>query len=279
MKIENNLQDIIRFELDPGSLWSGQYKIPWDDPEFSRRMLAEHLSQEHDLASRRQDAIAEQVQWMHQHLCSGRPQKLLDLGCGPGFYLKRFAKSGYDCTGIDFSPASIEYAREQLAGTCRLVHGDIRFTDFGNDYEMVILIYGELNVFSPEEINSILRKAYSALSPIGLLVIEPYSSAAVQKIGQSPNSWYKTSAGLFSDRPHVCLIENHWFEEQATAAQVFYVIDTETGGLSHYRSTTKCWSDDDHRELLTAAGFTDTRRRDDWPSQNADLMLWTAKRS
>jgi hypothetical protein len=35
------------------SLWNGDYKIPWHDPAFSRRMLAEHLAQSHDLASRR----------------------------------------------------------------------------------------------------------------------------------------------------------------------------------------------------------------------------------
>jgi hypothetical protein len=32
------------------NIWHGAYKIPWDEPEFSRRMLVEHLSQDHDLA-------------------------------------------------------------------------------------------------------------------------------------------------------------------------------------------------------------------------------------
>jgi len=39
------------------NIWHGAYKIPWDDPDFSRRMLAEHLSQEHDMASRRVEWI------------------------------------------------------------------------------------------------------------------------------------------------------------------------------------------------------------------------------
>ena len=30
--------------------WQGAYEIPWDDPDFSRRMLAEHLTQDHDVA-------------------------------------------------------------------------------------------------------------------------------------------------------------------------------------------------------------------------------------
>ena len=40
--------------------WSEGDNIPWDDPEFSERMLAEHLSQEHDLASRKSQTIDHQ---------------------------------------------------------------------------------------------------------------------------------------------------------------------------------------------------------------------------
>ena len=71
------------------SIWCRPYKIPWDDPDFSRRMLAEHLSQDHDLASRRTEWIDRQVAWIHQDLLKGRPVRILDLGCGPGFYSHR----------------------------------------------------------------------------------------------------------------------------------------------------------------------------------------------
>ena len=45
------LLDVVR--RHPIEPWSGVHKIPWDEPEFSARMLREHLSQEHDAASRR----------------------------------------------------------------------------------------------------------------------------------------------------------------------------------------------------------------------------------
>ncbi|EML7085619.1 SAM-dependent methyltransferase, partial [Klebsiella oxytoca] len=35
-------------------------KIPWDEPAFSQRMLENHLSQEHDWASRRLAVIEQQ---------------------------------------------------------------------------------------------------------------------------------------------------------------------------------------------------------------------------
>ena len=62
-------------------IWDGAYKIPWDDPDFSRRMLREHLSQDHDLASRRVEWIDKQVTWIHRELLQRRPSRILDLGC------------------------------------------------------------------------------------------------------------------------------------------------------------------------------------------------------
>jgi 2-polyprenyl-3-methyl-5-hydroxy-6-metoxy-1,4-benzoquinol methylase len=102
----------VTFPMNPHAehVWDGTHKIPWDDPEFSERMLREHLSQDHDMASRRVEWIDKQVAWIHAAVLSGRESQILDLGCGPGFYAHRLATLGHDCLGIDFGPASIEYA-------------------------------------------------------------------------------------------------------------------------------------------------------------------------
>jgi 2-polyprenyl-3-methyl-5-hydroxy-6-metoxy-1,4-benzoquinol methylase len=92
--------------------WAEGEKIPWNEPWFSRRMLREHLSQEHDWASRRALTIQEHVDWIHREVLSGRSSRILDLGCGPGFYTSRLAELGHECTGVDFSPASIAYATD-----------------------------------------------------------------------------------------------------------------------------------------------------------------------
>lgn len=43
-------------------------KIPWDEPAFSQRMLENHLSQDHDWASRRLTVIEQQVTWITRQL-------------------------------------------------------------------------------------------------------------------------------------------------------------------------------------------------------------------
>ena len=44
-----NLTDIVNRVKTPEP-WSEGDNIPWNDPEFSKRMLQEHLTQDHELA-------------------------------------------------------------------------------------------------------------------------------------------------------------------------------------------------------------------------------------
>ncbi len=114
------------------NIWHGAYKIPWDDPDFSGRMLAEHLAQHHDMASRRVEWIDKEVEWIHNSLLRKRPASILDLGCGPGFYSHRLAMLGHRCCGFDFGPASIEYAQQHRpnGSPCEFVLGDVRHAAF-----------------------------------------------------------------------------------------------------------------------------------------------------
>lgn len=279
MSLQDSLNTIIDQAVDENTLWDGAYKIPWDDPDFSRRMLAEHLSQEHDLASRKQDMIRTQVQWIHEHICNNTPAKLLDIGCGPGLYIEQFAALDYDCCGIDFSPASIEYAKNQLGDKVRLIEGDIRSMDFGGGYDLAIMVFGEFNVFSPDQCRMILKKTFEALIPGGKLLLEAHTFDAVERIGRAPNSWYKSGPGLlglFSDDPHICLIENHWLEKQQTALQQFHILYPADGSVKSYRSTTKAWTEEQYRQLLTEAGFTHVAIHSDWPVHSRDLLLLEA---
>jgi hypothetical protein len=159
-----------------------------------------------------------------------------------------------------------------------VVQGDIREVDFGGKYDVAMILFGELNVFSPEECRSILGKTFETLAPHGTLVVEPHTYEAVQSIGRAPNTWYRSESGLFADGPHLCSTESYWIEEQTAALQCFHVIHTGTGEVERHCSTTKAWTDDEYRELLAEAGFSDVRIREDWPTHSDALMLWTGRR-
>ncbi len=251
------LTDFIHRQAVPEP-WAEGEKIPWNDPEFSRRMLLEHLSQAHDAASRRFERIERHVAWIQRVLLKGQSARILDLGCGPGFYSNRLARLGNQCVGIDFSPASVEYARE-LAGAdqldCTFIEGDIRKVAYGGDYDLAMLIYGEFNVFKPAEAESILHKAWAALKPGGILLLEPSTYACIQELGQRPPEWYSADGGLFSERPHLCLMENFWDEECNVTTERYWIVDAETGSVTRHASSSQAYSDAQFQALLERCGF------------------------
>jgi len=251
------LVGLIRRRMPPEP-WAEGDNIPWHDPEFSRRMLREHLSQEHDAASRRLEAIERQIHWIHHRVLGGRLTRILDLGCGPGLYTGRFARLGHECVGIDYSPASIEYAREEaqregLRCTYRLE--DVRTADYGSGFDLLMLIYGEFNVFKPTDAGLILTKAHRALAPVGLLLLEPHTFAAVRAMGDRSPTWYATESGLFAAEPHLCLEESHWDEATCTATNRYYVVDAATGTVAQYGQTVQAYTDEEYRSLLERHGF------------------------
>ena len=252
-----SLLDIVNRASTP-TPWSEGDNIPWDDPGFSERMLAEHLSQDHDLASRRSETIDGHVDWIYSSVLGGRPGRVLDLGCGPGLYAQRLARRGCEYVGVDFSPASIRYASETAASSdlnCRFIHGDLRDQDFGSGFNLVMMVYGQFNVFPRNVAMKILKKAHAALEPGGSLVLELQAAEQINRGGGSGPTWYSSPAGLFSDRPHIVLQENSWDEETSTSTTRFLVIDASTGAVSNYALSNEAYTDQELEEALRTAGF------------------------
>jgi len=252
-----NLLDIIHRTPEPEP-WSEGDKIAWNEPAFSERILAEHLSQEHDEASRRMELIEAHVDWIHNVLLKCEPSKVLDLCCGPGLYTSRLTKLGHRCTGIDFGPASIRYAKEiaEKEGVdIAYTQGDIRHVDYGQNYDLVTVIFGEINVFKKDEFLKIAQKAQTALCEGGTLLLEAHTFEAVEAIGDSAPFWYSEENGLFSEFPHFCLIENFWHEEKQVATVRYHIVDAETSEVSRQAWSTQAYTEDEYEEILHEAGF------------------------
>jgi SAM-dependent methyltransferase len=255
----HHLLDIVARNSDPEP-WQEGDNIPWYEPEFSARMLAEHLTQAHDHASRRTTIIDQHVAWIHQTLLQEAPAKILDLGCGPGLYAQRLADLGHQCVGIDYSPASIAYARTQAAQTgAQLAYhlADIRRADYGPDgaYDLVMLLFGEFNVFSQADIGNILTKAKAALRPGGYLLVEPHRFDSLARTTPVTTRWYSSTGGLFDPAPHVVLFEEHWRADRATLTTRYYILHAADAHVTRYAQSMQAYTDKAYAELLAAQGF------------------------
>ena len=225
-------------------------------------MLREHLTQSHDLASRRREKIDAHVDWIHHEVLDGSLSKILDLGCGPGLYSSRLARLGHRCVGIDFSPASVEYAREQAVRedlSCGYIHADIRIAEYGSGYGLAMLIFGEFNVFKHADAVRILAKIHDALDEDGVLLLEAHTNEAIREFGLRSASWYASESGLFSDSPHLSLQENFWDTDADVVTRRYFIVDASTGEVSRYGQSLKAYTDEQYRAILENVGFGDVR--------------------
>ena len=263
--------------------WSHGGKIPWHEPGFSARMLHEHLSQTHDLASRRSSKIDAQVAWLDREVLPDGA-RILDLGCGPGFYTSRLAKHGHRCVGIDFSPAAIDYATSEATTKlldCTYVLGDLRTSDFGSEFDVVLFLYGEFNTFRPQEAAELLRRIRASLKPGGHVVLEVHTEEQVRGLGTAAPSWYVSDHGLFGDEPHLCLIDCEWDPGLRASAERFTVFRGGRSKPDTHVCTTQAYADSEYDRLLDSSGLVSIQRRVSSADAQADagggLLMITAE--
>ena len=277
-----NLMDIVK-RIPVPDPWSEGEKIPWNDPEFSKRMLQYHLAQDHDLASRRFSIIDKHVKFIDD--LAGGPSKVLDLGCGPGFYASRLTSLGYKCKGIDFSPASIDYAKEQAEKAGQEIDyltEDIRTAEYGEGYGLAMMVYGEFNVFKKEDIRAVLKKAYDSLEDGGIFIAEPHRFEAVKSFGEAAPSWYSSESMLFSDEPHLALMECFWVEEHSVTINRYLIVDAATGDVTLHASTMQAYTNEEYEALLRGAGFSEVEFHDSLTGEeegNEHLMVIVGRKN
>ena len=81
-------------------------------------------------------------------------ESLLDIGCGTGYFTRRFAESGLAVTGVDPSPAMLGFARKHAVAGERFVFGDARALPFPDrSFDLVISVTALC--FIPEQMRAL----------------------------------------------------------------------------------------------------------------------------
>lgn len=102
------------------------------------------------------------------HISQG--DRVLDLGCGPGFLAEQLDGLDVSYTGIDMSQEFIDFARKQNTGKKLFIPGDINERmQLGDPFDVVCLV----NVLYQEAVNvqAVLSNAYSYLRPGGYICV------------------------------------------------------------------------------------------------------------
>lgn len=95
-------------------------------------------------------------------------ERVLDLGCGQGFFARAFAPQAKSLTGADLSPSLIKHAKER-GGTISYHVADASQLSFANDasYDVAYCVLALQNM---EKLPEVLREVARVLTPSGRFV-------------------------------------------------------------------------------------------------------------
>ena len=231
-----DLSQLVALQHKPAPFTPGEPRF-WDDPHISKHMLAAHLDPGTDLASRKSDTIDASVAWIVAALNLQTGDRVLDLGCGPGLYAKRFAQLGLQVTGVDYSQRSIAYARGEAEGLGLAI--DYRYQDYLTldeepVYDAVLLIYGEYCVFNPNQRRRLLANVRQALKAGGTFAFDVTTPNLTCHQGEHTD-WQALETGFWREEPHLVLTQGFAYPEEAIYLDQYLVIEAN-GNLSVYRN-------------------------------------------
>lgn len=252
MKNINNL--ISEIKAKP-PVFSRSKDVIWTDPYISKQLLECHVNLDIDAASRKQSFISDSIDFLIKSGYIKPGDKILDLGCGPGLYAESLAGKGVNVTGIDFSQNSINYAIDSakkknldISYEC----GNILEIDYGQPYDAAMQIYGELNVFSPDELDVILKKIHKSLKPGGLLIFDVTTPLHRSK-NQSENCWYTEKNGFWGAGENLILENGYEYPDENVWLDRFIVINEN--GYKDYRNWYRDYGIKTITERISNAGF------------------------
>jgi ubiquinone/menaquinone biosynthesis C-methylase UbiE len=167
---------------------------------------------------------------------------VLDVGCGQGIDLVRYARAGANVTGVDLTPRHVELARGHLAAlglTGTVVEGDAERLPFPDDSFDRVSSNGVLH--HTPDIAASLREIRRVLRPGGEARIIVYNKASL-------HYW-------FAQVLYWGLWKRKLFTEGSMEAVLSHVEHSTVGA----RPLVRVYTPRQTRRLLEDAGFTDVR--------------------
>jgi SAM-dependent methyltransferase len=140
-----------------------EWFVDWFDSPFYHKLYFERDEQEAEAFIRK----------LVSHLQIKPGSRVLDVACGRGRHSKILASMGFDVTGIDLSPNSIEYAKQFETDNLQFFIHDMRLPFWGNYFDFAFNFFTSFGYFrTRREHDAAMRTISRSLKPEGTFVLD-----------------------------------------------------------------------------------------------------------
>jgi 2-polyprenyl-3-methyl-5-hydroxy-6-metoxy-1,4-benzoquinol methylase len=223
----SNIYNILKDSIATPEIFTKSSDKFWDDDHISAQMLALHLNPEVEAASKTRETIEAETRFIIAETSMDETKFVLDLGCGPGLYVREFALTGAHVTGIDMSERSIDYANaniKSLSDKTKFIKMNYLDLDFHESFDIVTLIFFDFCALNPVEQNKLLARINAALKPNGIFVFDVMNQNRQVSVSSSIKA---LEPGFWSPRPHIEILNTVIYENPRTEGLQYTIIDND----------------------------------------------------
>lgn len=254
--INNNMIDFKKLSTSikqPEIFEKGNDKF-WDDEYISNQMLKYHLNPDVEAASKTWSTISAESAFIIATTDMKQGKKVLDLGCGPGLYVREFAKTGADITGVDMSKNSIEYAMDNIASeyaNAGFLVKNYLDLDFALCFDVATLIFYDFCALNTLEQETLLTKVHDSLNDNGLFIFDVVSDKKKTTISTNITV---CDEGFWSPKPYIEILNTYLYESPKTEGIQYTLID-ELGKTRIIRIYHRLFALSEIQDMLIKNGF------------------------
>ena len=140
-------------------------KDAFDAGHYDRHYFEGHLARYNS------PVYKQRVRFVDAYMGDVRGKRVLDLGCGVGFFGNMAAERGAWVTGLDFSASALQLAAEHHPGL-ELIRGDATRLPYASDSFDVVLLNDIIEHLADEPGRAMVQETFRVIKPGGVLVVD-----------------------------------------------------------------------------------------------------------
>jgi SAM-dependent methyltransferase len=200
----------------------------WDDEHISQNMLAAHLDEMSEPASRPHAFIQRSANWIINRFEMGDGCQVADFGCGPGLYATRFAAAGAAVTGIDLSRRSIRYAEaeaDRRGLTIDYVLANYLTFHTDRKFDLITLVYCDLCALSPDQRRQLLSNFRDLLENGGSILLDVFTHQAYDQRKEAAGQSFRLMDGFWAPGDYWGFMNTFKYEEAKVVLDKYTIIE------------------------------------------------------